>query len=211
MKAEFKVRHLPFKRLFDIGFSCLVLILSSPLFFCIAMAIRLASPGKAIYFQQRIGRGGVPFRCYKFRTMYADAEARLNELLMVHPHLRVEWERTHKLKSDPRITGIGSFLRKTSLDELPQFWNVLRGDLSVVGPRPVVEEELIKHFGTKAKKIFSIRPGITGMWQISGRNDTSYSTRIRLDEHYVDGRSFLMDLKIIALTIPCMISNKGAY
>lgn len=202
---------LPAKRAFDIAFSLLVLLLGLPLFLLIALLIRCTSKGKAIYHQNRIGRGGVAFRCYKFRTMYSDAEDRLKDILANDPDRRREWEKKHKLKNDPRVTPFGSFLRRTSLDELPQFWNVLKGDLSVVGPRPVVKEEIDKHFGKKAERIFSIRPGLTGIWQVSGRSDTSYHVRIALDEQYLDTRTFWLDLKLIALTIPSMISRKGAY
>lgn len=206
-----EVRHLPIKRFFDICFSLSVLLVSMPLFILIALLIRCTSKGNAIYYQTRIGRGGVPFRCYKFRTMYADADIRLQEILNGDQNKRREWNETHKLKDDPRITPIGAFLRRTSIDELPQFWNVLKGDLSVVGPRPVVKEEIDRHYKHKADKIFSIRPGVTGIWQISGRSDTSYTTRIALDEKYLDTRSFWLDLKLIALTIPSMISRRGAY
>lgn len=205
------IQQLTLKRLFDIIFSFCVLILLFPLFLLIALVIRVTSKGKSIYYQTRIGRGGVYFRCYKFRTMYQNADLILEDIFTKDPDKRKEWQEMHKLKNDPRITPIGAFLRKSSLDELPQFWNVLKGDLSVVGPRPVVEEEINRHFGNKAHKIFSVRPGITGLWQISGRSDTSYTTRIALDENYVENRSFLRDLKIIALTIPSMLSKKGAY
>lgn len=216
-----EVRHLPVKRAFDLIFSLCALTFGLPLFIIVAIAIKLTSPGKVVYSHERIGRGGKPFHCYKFRTMYADADARLKELLKSDPSIREEWEARHKLRNDPRITPIGRFLRKTSLDELPQFWNVLKGDLSVVGPRPVVHAEVVKHLGVKAAKILSVRPGLTGIWQVSGRSDTSYSTRIQLDEKYVDHvhrRSYLLaldliafDLKLIAKTIPSMISSKGAY
>lgn len=201
----------PLKRVLDIIFSLSVLIILSPLYLLIALIIRLTSRGKAIFYQTRIGRGGKHFRCYKFRTMYQNSESLLEEILNSDPLKRKEWEATQKLKNDPRVTPFGVFLRKSSLDELPQFWNVLKGDLSVVGPRPVVPEELTKHFGPKADKIFSIRPGITGLWQISGRSDTSYSKRIALDEYYVENRSFLNDIKIIILTLPSIILKKGAY
>lgn len=216
-----EVRHLPVKRAFDILFSLCALTFGLPLFLSIAAAIKLTSPGKTVYSHERIGRGGKPFPCYKFRTMYADADARLQELLANNPDMKKEWDASHKLKNDPRVTPIGLFLRKTSLDELPQFWNVLKGDLSVVGPRPVVQAEVTKHLGIKAAKILSVRPGLTGIWQVSGRSDTSYTTRIHLDEKYVDrvhqrnSRFSLdviaMDIKLIAKTIPSMISSKGAY
>lgn len=206
-----EIRHLPLKRLLDVVFSLAALVILSPLYLLIASMIRLTSKGKAIYYQKRIGRGGVYFHCYKFRTMYQNSEGILQEILAKDSEKNKEWNESHKLKNDPRITPFGTFLRKSSLDELPQFWNVLKGDLSVVGPRPVVQEEIEKHFGPKAEKIFSIRPGITGLWQISGRSNTSYSNRIALDEYYVEQRTFFTDLKIIVLTIPCMILRKGAY
>ena len=142
--------------------------------------------------------------------MYADADVRLQEILTSNPSLRDEWEKTFKLKKDPRITPFGAFLRKTSLDEFPQFWNVLKGDLSIVGPRPVVAEEMNKFFGSKAVKILSIRPGLTGPWQVSGRSDINcYQKRIGLDEYYVDHHSFLGDLKLILQTIPRFSFQKG--
>jgi exopolysaccharide production protein ExoY len=207
----YKVKHIPLKRAFDIVFSCSTILMCFPLLLLIGLLIRCTSKGSPLYSQERIGRGGLPFRCYKFRTMHIDAEKRLHEILKKDPAKRLEWEKCHKLKCDPRITRFGSFLRRTSLDELPQFWNVIKGDLSVVGPRPVVAEEIIKHYGPKARKILSVRPGITGIWQVSGRSDTDYSQRIALDEQYVDARSFWLDLKLILLTLPRMISRKGAY
>jgi undecaprenyl-phosphate galactose phosphotransferase len=206
-----EIKHIPVKRAFDILFSLVILITGLPLFLGIALAIRFTSKGSVLYSHERIGRGGIPFRCYKFRTMYADADARLDEILKKDLCRLNEWQQTHKLKDDPRITPVGNFLRRTSLDELPQFWNVLKGDLSVVGPRPVVQEEIVNHIGDKAQKILSIRPGLTGIWQVSGRSDTSYRTRVMLDEKYVDTHSFLLDLKLIVKTIPRMIFSKGAY
>jgi len=143
--------------------------------------------------------------------MYPDADQRLKEILEKCPQKLQEWEANHKLKNDPRITPIGSFLRKTSLDEFPQFWNVLIGDMSIVGPRPVVRDEVIKHLGPNALTILKVRPGITGPWQISGRSDVSYSQRIQLDLNYVRNRSFVSDCKIVFKTIPCMIFSRGAY
>lgn len=211
LSLQCKIKHIPVKRIFDIFFSLCVLILGSPLFLLIILVIKCSSKGNAIYSQERIGRGGSTFKCYKFRTMHPDADSLLKEILMKDTKKLKEWRETHKLKDDPRITPIGVWLRRTSLDELPQFWNVLQGDLSVVGPRPVVEEEVIKHYGPKAYKILSIRPGLTGIWQISGRNDMSYEQRVALDERYVDTQAFMLDLKIIIKTIPCMINSKGAY
>lgn len=208
---EFPIKHNAIKRLFDISFSLFVLILTAPLMAFIALAIRFSSKGKIVYAHTRIGRGGKPFQCYKFRTMYPDADLRLKDILNHCPLMKIEWDETHKLKNDPRVTPIGKFLRRTSLDEFPQFWNVLKGDLSVVGPRPVVEYEITKHFGSKAYKILSIRPGLTGLWQVSGRSDLSYSTRIKLDEQYVDSHSFLLDLKLIIKTVHTLCFSKGAY
>lgn len=206
-----RVRHKPLKRIFDVFFSLFALIFGLPLFLLIALSIWLGSKGKIIYSHKRIGRGGKPFRCYKFRTMHVDADARLQDILENDLALRKEWQQSRKLKTDPRITTLGQFLRKTSLDELPQFWNVLRGDLSIVGPRPVVYEEVIDYFGEKANKILSMRPGLTGMWQVSGRNDTSYQNRVRLDEAYVDQHSLMLDVVLILKTIPSMITSRGAY
>ena len=217
---SYEIRHLPVKRGFDILFSLLALVVCSPLFLCIACLIAFTSKGKIIYGHQRIGRGGKKFNCYKFRTMYPDADQRLQHLISENPELKKEWESSYKLKKDPRVTPIGNFLRKTSLDELPQFWNVLKGDLSVVGPRPVVESELIQHFKEMSGVILSVRPGITGLWQVSGRSDTSYWKRIELDVQYIQQikrasklsvRLMALDLKLIAKTIPCMIFSKGAY
>ncbi|MGA8164703.1 MAG: sugar transferase [Waddliaceae bacterium] len=211
MTMNAKVKHSPIKRLFDVCGSIILLIVCLPLFLVISLVIKLTTSGKVIYSQVRIGRGGRPFRFLKFRTMYQDADNQIKKILASDPKKLQEWTLTYKLKQDPRVTPIGRFLRKTSLDELPQLWNVLKGDLSLVGPRPVVHEEIIKYFGAKATKILSIRPGITGIWQVSGRNDTTYNTRIKLDEEYVDTQSWLLDLKILLKTIPCMISARGAY
>ncbi len=206
-----EIRHIPWKRAFDILFSSFFMAIGSPIFLTIFLMVKWGSKGPVIYSHERIGRGGIPFKCYKFRSMYPDADERLAEILKSCPQKKAEWEATHKLKEDPRITKIGAFLRKTSLDELPQFWNVLIGDLSVVGPRPVVRKEIITHFGPKAGKILSIRPGLTGIWQVSGRNNTSYKKRIQLDEQYVDNHSFFGDLLLIFKTVPQMIFSKGAY
>ena len=205
------ISHFPSKRLFDLVFSTLVLTLGFPVFLIIACAIMLSSRGLPVYSHERIGRGGKAFRCYKFRTMYRDADARLESILEQNPSFKAEWLATRKLRNDPRITPLGHFLRKTSLDELPQFWNVLKGDLSVVGPRPVVRDEVIQYLGHRANKILSIRPGLTGIWQVSGRSDTSYETRMRLDEQYVDTHCFSMDLLLILQTIPSMLMRRGAY
>lgn len=209
--VKVRVKHKPIKRIFDILFSLLTLVLCIPLFLVVGIVIKLSSKGPIFFSHIRIGRGGRKFKCYKFRTMYPDAEERLTEILSRCTKTREEWENSHKIKQDPRITPIGSFLRKTSLDEFPQFWNVLKGDLSVVGPRPVVEAEITKHYGIKAMDILRFRPGITGPWQVSGRSDISYDNRIKLDQKYIENQSFFLDIKLIAKTIPAIFNSKGAY
>jgi undecaprenyl-phosphate galactose phosphotransferase len=208
---EFQITHRFIKRLFDIMFSFSILVLFLPIFIIVAIAIRISSKGPIIYSHQRVGRGGKKFGCFKFRTMYPYADKKLKEILENNPELQKEWETTYKLKHDPRITPIGSFLRKTSLDEFPQFINVLKGDLSVVGPRPVIRDEIIKYYGVKAAKVLSIRPGLTGLWQVSGRSDTTYDSRILLDEEYINNQSLALDIKLVLKTIPAMIFSRGAY
>ncbi len=200
------------RRIFDILFSILVLILTFPLFIAIAIAIKLTDKGPIFFKHKRVGLNGKTFEVIKFRTMYPDAQEKLKELLEKDPKAREEWEKTFKLKNDPRVTPIGKFLRKTSLDELPQFINVLKGEMSVVGPRPVTEEELKKYYGDKAKYYLSVKPGITGYWQVEGRSDVEdYKKRVEMDVWYVKNRSFWLDLKIILKTIKVMLTGKGAY
>lgn len=211
IRGKIEVKHVAMKRFFDIIFSLLVLAFFAPLFMALALIIRYFSEGPVIYAHERIGRCGKPFKCLKFRSMYPDAERRLAELFSTHPELREEWNQNHKLKNDPRITPIGHFLRKSSLDEMPQFLNVLVGDLSVVGPRPLVKAEVLHKLKGKAPRILSVRPGITGLWQVSGRSNMSYDERIRLDEQYIDTQSFWLDLWLILKTIPAVLFRKGAY
>jgi lipopolysaccharide/colanic/teichoic acid biosynthesis glycosyltransferase len=201
-----------FKRLFDVLFSLTVLIVFSPVYLVLILLIALSSPGPIFYVQERVGRNFKPFGCIKFRTMVHNADAVLSEMMQASPHLRQEFQDNFKLKRDPRITWIGKFLRITSLDEFPQFLNVLKGDMSVVGPRPVITEEL-ERYGKYAEKAFSIRPGITGLWQVSGRNDIPYPRRVQIDVYYVNFRSLLMDLWIIFKTIGVILFPKdnGAY
>jgi len=199
------------KRLFDICFSLFILILAAPFFLLCIIIVKLSSPGPVFYAHSRVGLHGRPFECFKFRTMYRDAETRLQPLLASDPSLMQEWETYFKLKVDPRITPIGKWLRKTSLDELPQIWNVLRGDMSVVGPRPLTEHEVTHYLREKASTILSLRPGLTTLWIIQGRNGLSLEERISLEEFYVKNRSFWLDLKLIVLTVPRMIFPKGAY
>ncbi len=200
------------KRLFDIVFSLLVLVLFSPVYLLLGLLIALSSNGPIFYIQERVGKNYKPFNCIKFRTMVTNADEVLVQIMETSPHLRDEFETNFKLKHDPRITKIGRFLRITSLDEFPQFWNVLKGDMSVVGPRPLVEEELPK-YGCYIDQILTIRPGITGLWQVSGRNDIPYPRRIQIDLHYVKFRNLWLDLWIIFKTIGVVIipKNNGAY
>lgn len=200
------------KRLFDISFSLAVLILFSPVYLILGFLIVVSSPGPIFYIQERVGKNYRKFRCIKFRTMVPNADDVLADMIAREPHLQAEFEDNFKLKNDPRITWIGKFLRMTSLDEFPQFWNVLKGDMSVVGPRPLVVEELSK-YGRHMPKVLSIRPGITGLWQVSGRNDIPYEQRVQMDVYYVKCYNFFMDLWIIVKTIGIVIfpKNNGAY
>ena len=200
------------KRLFDIVFSVLVLIFFSPLYLILGIAIALDSPGSIFYVQQRVGKDFQPFNCLKFRTMLDRADEMLDEIVAESPELQQEFDTNFKLKKDPRITPIGHFLRLTSLDELPQFWNVLKGDMSVVGPRPLVPEELYK-YGRRINTVLTIKPGITGLWQVSGRNDIPYPKRVQIDVYYATGRNWLLDIWIIFKTVGVVIfpKNNGAY
>ncbi|MGD2184104.1 sugar transferase [Lusitaniella coriacea] len=200
------------KRLFDVVFSLTVLILFSPVYLLMAALIAISSPGPIFYIQKRVGKNFKPFGCIKFRTMVDNAEEVLSEMIGNSPQLRQEFEEDFKLRQDPRITGIGKFLRYTSLDEFPQFWNVLMGDMSVVGPRPLVPEELPK-YGQHIDKVLTIKPGITGLWQVSGRNDIPYHRRVQIDLYYVNCRNFWLDLFIMVRTIGVIIfpRNNGAY
>ncbi|NJK39276.1 MAG: sugar transferase [Oscillatoriales cyanobacterium RM2_1_1] len=200
------------KRLFDILFSLSVLVLFAPVYLLLALLIALSSPGSVFYVQQRVGKNRQLFGCIKFRTMVNNADEMLHDLMETSPNLRQEYQNNFKLKHDPRITWIGHFLRVTSLDEFPQFWNVLKGDMSVVGPRPLVAEELYK-YGRHMDKVLTIRPGITGLWQVSGRNDIPYPRRVQIDLHYVNFKNFWIDLWIMVKTIGVVIfpNNNGAY
>ncbi|MGH8947029.1 MAG: sugar transferase [Acidimicrobiia bacterium] len=199
------------KRGLDMVVSVFVLTVTAILFAGIWAAIRISSPGPAIFRHMRVGRNGEPFECLKFRTMVMDADAILDEMMAKDSDLQEEFERNFKLKRDPRVTSVGHFLRRTSLDELPQFWNVLRGDMSVVGPRPIVEEERLK-YGSDLGLVLGVRPGITGLWQISGRNDLSYEQRVALDRRYALTRTLLLDLSIMTRTpVAALRPHNGAY
>ncbi len=198
------------KRAFDLTFSTLVLLFLWPLFLIIALLIKLDSPGPVFYKQRRPGRGGRMITIYKFRTMYVNAEDILKELLKKDEKARREWEQFRKLKRDPRVTRVGRFLRKYSLDELPQFINVLRGEMSVVGPRPYQMDEVDK-MGVYREIIFSVNPGITGLWQIAGRSELTFDEKLKIESWYVLNWNLWMDTFIVARTIPAVLSGRGAY
>jgi exopolysaccharide production protein ExoY len=163
-----------------------------------------------LFAQKRNGRGGRRFRCYKFRSMRPDAEIYLKQLLSTDPVLRREWEQTHKLKQDPRITPLGDFLRRSSLDELPQLFNIIRGEMSIVGPRPIVDSE-IHHYGRWYRYYTRVRPGLTGLWQVSGRSDVSYRRRVAMDRLYVRTRSLNSYVWILLATAPAVLMRRGSY
>ncbi len=199
------------KRSFDIVFSLTVLITLSPLLLIIAVLIKITSRGPVIYKHRRIGKDGKEFYVYKFRTMYKDADKMLKELLEKDKKARELWEKSRKIPNDPRITPVGRILRKFSLDEIPQFFNVLKGEMSVVGPRPVMMDEIEKYYKKFGKYYFMVRPGITGLWQVSGRSDTNYEMRLNLDLIYVLNQSFWLDMVIIFKTLKVVFGGEGAY
>ncbi len=200
------------KRAFDIVFSLSVLIVCAPIYLALAITIACTSSGSIFYIQNRVGRNYQRFGCIKFRTMVPDADLLLDKMIAQSEDLRQEFSENFKLKEDPRITKIGKFLRITNLDEFPQFFNVLKGEMSVVGPRPLVPEE-IERYGADIDRVLTIRPGVTGLWQVSGRNDIPYAQRIRIDVNYVKRRNFWLDLRIVIKTIhlTVMPKNNGAY
>ena len=200
------------KRIFDIVFALLVLTIFSPVYFVLTVLVAINSRGPIFYVQQRIGKNHQPFNCIKFRTMVDNADRMLDTIIEDSEQMREEFQDSFKLKQDPRITKIGKFLRLTSLDEFPQFWNVLKGEMSVVGPRPLVPEELPK-YGRKINTVLQIKPGITGLWQVSGRNDIPYPKRVQIDVYYATSHNWLLDLWIVYKTIGVIIfpRNNGAY
>ncbi len=198
------------KRVLDFTIALVALILLSPLLVLLSLSIRNLSRGPSLYGHKRIGAGGREFRCLKFRTMVSDGDQLLARYLADNPAERRQWEENRKLKDDPRVTWLGRILRAYSVDELPQLVNVLRGEMSLVGPRPVVREELAR-YGDAATLYTSARPGITGLWQVSGRSDTSYAQRIRLDCDYVLNWTLMRDIAILFRTIPSVLFARGSY
>jgi exopolysaccharide production protein ExoY len=198
------------KRAIDIVGSAALIVLLLPVALVIAIAILIDSPGPVVFVQRRVGRGGADFSLVKFRTMRTDAAAVLADALDRDPVVRAEWEQTRKLRHDPRVTGVGGFIRRLSLDELPQLLNVFIGTMSLVGPRPVSHDE-IRIFGEHAASVLSVRPGLTGLWAVSGRSDISYEDRVELEHRYVAEWSMWLDLRIMARTIPAVARGHGAY
>ena len=200
------------KRLMDVTVAGLALTVGAPLFLVVVLAVSCSSPGKPFYVQRRLGRHHKPFSCIKFRTMVQGADRQLRHTLKTSARLQDDFHRCFKLKNDPRITPVGHLLRRTSLDELPQFLNILRGDMSLVGPRPIVRAE-VERYGDAIHQVLSVRPGLTGLWQVSGRNNLTYAQRVALDVQYVACRSLLLDLTILWRTVGVVLFPKdnGAY
>jgi undecaprenyl-phosphate galactose phosphotransferase len=199
------------KRAFDMVLSILMLPLLLLVIGILGLLVKLDSPGPVFYRHTRIGRNGKSFGVFKFRSMHVDSRERLYKILGTDPRLKQEWETYYKLKNDPRITRMGKFLRRTSLDELPQIFNVLQGEMSLVGPRPVLKEEIAKYYKEFADYYHLVRPGITGLWQVSGRNDVNYFMRVRLDAWYVLNWSVWLDIVILFKTFNVVLKKEGAY
>ena len=198
------------KRCVDIFLLLISSPVTIPLVLIVSILVKCTSKGPVFYGHKRIGRNGKEFKCWKFRSMAIDADKQLEKILAENPKMREEWERDRKFTDDPRVTKIGKILRKTSIDEIPQFFNVLTGEMSFIGPRPVTKPELEK-YGSKADYVLTVKPGLSGMWQISGRSDTGYEERITLDSYYIQNWSVWLDLWIIIKTIYVVLKGKGAY
>ena len=198
------------KRVVDVVFASLLALVALPFAVLIAAAIVLETRGPVFFLHTRIGKGGRRFRLWKFRTMAVNADAVLKKHLAENPGCVFEWHRKRKLKNDPRVTRVGRLLRRSSLDELPQLWNVLRGDMSMVGPRPIIEEETAK-YGSVFPLYLQVLPGLTGLWQVSGRNDTSYRKRTELDSWYIHHWTIRMDFVVLLKTVRAVVFGTGAY
>ncbi len=199
------------KRVMDLVFVLPVLVFASPLLMLIYALIKIFDPGPALFAQLRVGRGGEQFIVYKFRTMRVDAQDRLQQLLNSDPGKEAEWAKYQKLRDDPRVTLIGRFLRKSSLDELPQLLNILRGEMSVIGPRPVTAAEVQQRYGVAYPFYTAVRPGVLGLWQVKGRNSLTYPERVAFDVQYVKTWSVWQDFKIVFMAIPVVLLARGAY
>ena len=199
-----------FKRIFDLTATILGGLVILPFIILIALAVAVDNRGRVIFAHKRVGMHGKKFFCYKFQTMIKDAEEVLENYLEENPAAKKEWEESFKLTNDPRVTKLGNFLRRTSLDELPQLWNVIRGEMSLVGPRPIVEKEIIR-YGENIREYYMVLPGITGMWQVSGRSDTTYAERVAMDTWYVRNWSVWIDIMYLFKTVKAVLAEKGAY
>ncbi len=197
-------------RILDIAISLVALLFVLPLMIVTAVAIKIQDGGPVFFGHRRVGRAGRTFRCWKFRSMVVDAEARLAALLARDPAARAEWEADHKLRRDPRVTALGRFIRATSIDELPQLLNVLKGEMSLVGPRPIVVAE-VSRYGRWFGHYCAVRPGITGLWQVSGRNDVDYRRRVAMDVLFAKQNSVSRYLLILAMTVPAVAKRQGVY
>ncbi len=197
------------KRAFDFAVAAAALLVLAPAFLTIALLIKLSDRGPVLYRHTRVGRQGERFECLKFRTMAIDSEERLARILLDNPYAAEEWEEHQKLRDDPRVTPLGVFLRKSSLDELPQLWNVIRGDMSIIGPRPITRAEL-NRYGKERRYYLLVRPGITGLWQVSGRSSTGYERRIRYDREYLEEWSWLGEFWILLMTVPALLNTRDA-
>lgn len=195
------------KRLFDFTAAACGLLVLAPLLLTVALIVHLGDRGPAIYGHKRVGRHGRQFKCLKFRSMVRDGDAVLARHLEANPEAAIEWRDTQKLKDDPRVTLIGKFIRKTSIDELPQLWNVLMGDMSLIGPRPITRSELDR-YGKSRRYYLLVRPGITGLWQVSGRSSTTYERRVELDRNYLENWSYQRDAMILLMTIPALLRSE---
>ena len=204
------VFYVAAKRAFDIAFAASFLVVALPALVLLAIILQIDSPGPLLFIQQRVGKGGKMFGCIKFRTMHENAEELLADILARCPDARREWESHHKLRDDCRISRFGKIVRKLSLDELPQLFNILRGEMSVVGPRPIVSAEIEK-YGQFFADYTAVKPGLTGLWQVSGRNDVSYDERVQLDVKYRERASMLFDLNIVLRTVPAVVASRGSY
>ena len=202
--------NLAIKRFGDILFVSLGGLVILPFLLLIALAVKISSPGPVLYGHRRLGLNGIHFNAYKFRSMVMDADKKLERILEADPRLREEWESSHKLKDDPRVTFIGKILRRTSFDEFPQLINILKGEMSLVGPRPVTDAEIAK-YGENARRVLTVKPGLTGLWQVSGRSDTDYSERVSYDIYYLQSWSVWLDLWIMYRTPGVILKGKGAY
>ena len=198
------------KRIFDLTLTIFGGLMISPILLMIAILVGIDNRGRIIFAHRRVGAAGKKFPCYKFQTMVPDAEAKLKKYLAENPEAKREWEESFKLTNDPRVTKLGGFLRRTSLDELPQLWNVIRGEMSLVGPRPIVQAE-VERYGKNIREYYMVLPGITGMWQVSGRSDTTYPERVAMDTWYVRNWSVWIDIMYLFKTVKAVFQGKGAY